>query len=139
MELNKPFSLPARRSFQGRNFSAAEDENHRMWSLQLGELPAFRGVIGKLGVVGEDRTWNVIVSCACENLQSWIRAASSCSMIGGRRSQNNLSRYVAPKTFNMKNRQRLGRMQRSHLRGRVQCEMSAPSTMCTSAFGTSRR
>jgi hypothetical protein len=33
--------------------SAAEHENHRMLPLQFGELPAFRGVVGKL-VVGED-------------------------------------------------------------------------------------
>jgi hypothetical protein len=35
--------------------AAAENENHGVWSLQFGELAAFRGVVGKL-VVREDRT-----------------------------------------------------------------------------------
>ena len=56
MELNKPFSLPA---VLGAETSAAEDENHGMLSLQFGEFPAFRGVVGKL-IVGEDRPWNDI-------------------------------------------------------------------------------
>ncbi len=43
MELNKSFSLPA---VLGAETSAAEDENHGMWPLQFGELPAFRGVVG---------------------------------------------------------------------------------------------
>jgi hypothetical protein len=54
MELNKPFSLPA---ILGAETSAAEDENHGMLSLQVGELPVFRGVVGKL-IVGEDSPWN---------------------------------------------------------------------------------
>jgi hypothetical protein len=58
MELNKPFVLPA---FLGAESSAAEDENHWMLLLQFGELPAFRGVIGKL-IVGEDRPWNNVRS-----------------------------------------------------------------------------
>jgi hypothetical protein len=50
MEFNKPFRLPA---VLGAETSAAEDENPRMLSLQLGELPAFRRVVGKL-IVAED-------------------------------------------------------------------------------------
>ena len=58
MEFNKPFSLPA---VLGAETSAAEDENHWMLSLQFGELPAFRGVVGKL-IVGEDSPWNNVRS-----------------------------------------------------------------------------
>jgi hypothetical protein len=54
MELDKSFSLPA---VLGAVPSAAEDENHRMLALQLGELPALRGVVGQF-VVGEDSPWN---------------------------------------------------------------------------------
>jgi hypothetical protein len=54
MELNKPFSLP---TVFGAVPSATEDENHRMLSLQLGELPALRGVVGQF-VVREDSPWN---------------------------------------------------------------------------------
>jgi hypothetical protein len=54
MELNQPFSLP---TIFGAVPSAAEDENHRMLSLQLGELPALCGVVGQF-VVGEDSPWN---------------------------------------------------------------------------------
>src|SRR6266446_5266456 len=54
MEFNKPFALPA---VPGAKTSAAEGENHGMWSLQIGELPAFRGVVGKL-IVGEFSPWN---------------------------------------------------------------------------------
>jgi hypothetical protein len=54
MELNKPFSLPA---VFGAVPSATEDENHRMLSLQLRELPALRSVVGQF-VVGEDSPWN---------------------------------------------------------------------------------
>jgi hypothetical protein len=43
MELNKTFSLPA---VFGAEASAAEDENHRMLSLQFGELPSFCCVVG---------------------------------------------------------------------------------------------
>jgi hypothetical protein len=56
MEFNKPFILPA---LLGAETSAAEDENHWMLSLQFGELPAFRGVVGKL-IVGEDSFRNNI-------------------------------------------------------------------------------
>jgi hypothetical protein len=58
MEFDKPFGLAA---ILGAESSAAEDENHGMWSLQLGELAAFRGVVGKL-VVGEDGAWNDVSS-----------------------------------------------------------------------------
>jgi hypothetical protein len=54
MECNQPFSLPA---VLGAETSAAEDEYHRMLSFEFGELPAFRGVVGKL-VAGEDSPWN---------------------------------------------------------------------------------
>ena len=58
MELNKPFSVPA---VLGAETSTAEDENHWMLSLQFGELPTIRGVIGKL-IVGEDRPGNNVRS-----------------------------------------------------------------------------
>jgi hypothetical protein len=45
----------------GAEASPAEDENHRMWSLQFRELPSFCGVIGKL-IVGEDRSWDDVRS-----------------------------------------------------------------------------
>jgi hypothetical protein len=58
MEFNKPFSLPA---VLGAEAAAAEDKSHWMLSLQLGELPASRGVVGKL-IVGEDSPWNDVRS-----------------------------------------------------------------------------
>src|SRR5271165_3174090 len=61
MELNKPFSVPA---VLGAETSAAEAENHWVFSLQFGELPTFRGVIGKL-IVGED--------CPGNNVRSHIQ------------------------------------------------------------------
>jgi hypothetical protein len=69
MELNKHFRLPA---ILGAVTAAAEDENHGMLSLQFGELPAFRGVVGKL-IVGKD--------CPRDNVRShressrWVRVA----------------------------------------------------------------
>jgi hypothetical protein len=42
VELDQPLGLPA---VLGAVTSTAEDENHGMLSLQLGELPAFRGVV----------------------------------------------------------------------------------------------
>src|SRR5258708_29961682 len=58
MEFDEPFGLAA---VLGAETSAAQDENHGMWSLQFGELAAFRGVVGKL-IVGEDRAWNDVGS-----------------------------------------------------------------------------
>src|SRR5271157_4060048 len=52
MEFDKSLSLPA---VLGAKTSAAEDENHWMLSLQLGELPVFRGVVGKLIVCAGQR------------------------------------------------------------------------------------
>ena len=45
MEGNQPFSLP---SVLGAESSAAKYENHWIVVLQFGELPALRGVVGKL-------------------------------------------------------------------------------------------
>jgi hypothetical protein len=56
--LKKPFSVPA---ILGAEASAAEDENHWMLSLYFGELPTFRGVIGKL-IVRENRPGNNVRS-----------------------------------------------------------------------------
>jgi hypothetical protein len=50
MEFKKSFSLSA---VLGAVATAAQDEHHRMLALQLGELPAFRRVVGKF-VVGEN-------------------------------------------------------------------------------------
>ena len=58
MEFHKQFSLAA---ILRAETTAAEDENHGMWSLQLGELAMFAGVVGKLEV-GEDGPWNNVRS-----------------------------------------------------------------------------
>jgi hypothetical protein len=50
MEFKKPFSLSA---VLGAETAAAKDEHHWMLALQLGELPAFRRVVGKF-IVGEN-------------------------------------------------------------------------------------
>src|ERR1700739_3164453 len=50
MEFKKAFSLSA---VLGAESAAAEDEHHWMLALQLGELTAFRCVVGKF-VVGEN-------------------------------------------------------------------------------------
>ena len=50
MELDQPLNLP---TVLGSVTSAAEDEDQWILSLQFGELPVFRSVVGKL-VVGED-------------------------------------------------------------------------------------
>jgi len=56
--VDQPFGLPA---VLGAVTSAAEDENHWMLTLQFGELPALRGVVGKL-IVGKDSPWNDVRS-----------------------------------------------------------------------------
>ena len=58
MELNQPFRLPP---VLGAEASAAEDEDHGMRALQLGELAAFRSVIREF-VVGKERAGNNIRS-----------------------------------------------------------------------------
>src|SRR5262249_37071871 len=58
MEFHEQFRLAA---VLGAEASAAEDENHGMRSLQLGELAAPRGVIGKL-VVGKNGAGNNVRS-----------------------------------------------------------------------------
>src|ERR1700693_382156 len=58
MEFNQTFSLPA---VFGAETSAAEDQNRWMLSLRSEELPAFRGMVGKL-IVGEDGPWNNVRS-----------------------------------------------------------------------------
>jgi hypothetical protein len=58
MECNKPFRLPA---VLGAESSAAQDENDGVLSLEFGELPAFRGVVGK-PIVGEYISWNNVRS-----------------------------------------------------------------------------
>jgi len=51
MERYKSFSLPA--VFRAET-AAAQDNNHRMLSLQLGELATLPGVVGEL-IVGKHR------------------------------------------------------------------------------------
>jgi hypothetical protein len=58
MEFDKAFSLSA---VFGAEASAAENKHHWMWSLQFGQLPVLRGVVGKL-IVGEDGAWNNVGS-----------------------------------------------------------------------------
>jgi hypothetical protein len=78
MEFNESFILPP---LLGTETSAAEDENHWMLSLQFGELPAFRGVVGEL-IVWEDGPWNDVGS----HLKSSI--ALYASVIGPRAVTN---------------------------------------------------
>jgi hypothetical protein len=54
MELNQPLRLPA---VLGSIAAAAQDEDHRILALELGELPASGGVVGQL-VIGEDGSGN---------------------------------------------------------------------------------
>jgi hypothetical protein len=56
--LNKQFGLPA---ILGAETAAAKDENHGVWALQVRELAAFAGVVGKL-IVGEDGAGNDVRS-----------------------------------------------------------------------------
>jgi len=65
MELNQPFSLPA---LFGAEASPAEDENHRVLSLQFGELPALSAIVGKF-IVGEDSPRN--------NVRSHLKSSKS--------------------------------------------------------------
>jgi hypothetical protein len=58
MELNQSFRLPA---VLGTETSTTQDKNHWMLSLQVGKLPAFRGMVGQL-VVGKDSSWNNVSS-----------------------------------------------------------------------------
>jgi hypothetical protein len=96
VEFKKPFSLPA---ILGAETSAAEDENHWMLSLQFGELPAFRGVVGKL-IVGEDSPWNNVRS---HMKSSTVGCASpgNVSMVSSQRSHSGLSQLPAPGTLNI--------------------------------------
>jgi hypothetical protein len=56
MEFKKPFSLSP---VLGAEAAAAQDEDHGMLALQLGEFPALRRLVGKF-VVGENGPWNYI-------------------------------------------------------------------------------
>jgi hypothetical protein len=58
VEFKKPFSLSA---VLGAETAAAEDEDHGLLALQLGELPTFRRVVGKF-VVWENGARNNIRS-----------------------------------------------------------------------------
>jgi hypothetical protein len=58
VELDKAFSLSA---VLGAETAAAEDKNHGMRSLQFGQLPVLRCVVGKL-IVGEDGPRNDVGS-----------------------------------------------------------------------------
>jgi len=86
MEFNKPFILPA---LLGAETSAAEDENHWMLSLQFGELPAFRGVVGKL-IVGDDSPWN--------NVRSHMKSSSWMRVAGLRPNGWYAHHYIRPAT-----------------------------------------
>ena len=79
MEFKKPFSLSA---VLGAETAAAEDENHGMLALQVGELPAFRRVIGKF-VVGENGAWNDVRS----HMQSPQFGVAQSSATNQRRSR----------------------------------------------------
>jgi hypothetical protein len=68
MELNEEFGLAA---VLGAEASAAEDEDHGMRALEVGEFAAFRGLIGKL-VVGESGAGNNVGSHV-NTSGSWMR------------------------------------------------------------------
>jgi len=72
MELNQPFRLSA---VLGSVTPAAEDEDHWMGSLQFGELPVFRGMVGQL-IVGEDSPWNDVR--AHRKSSRWMRVGGLC-------------------------------------------------------------
>jgi len=65
MELNQPFSLPA---LFGAEASPAEDEDHRVLSLQFGELLPLSAVVGEF-IVGEYRPGN--------NVRSHMKSSNS--------------------------------------------------------------
>src|SRR6266436_6553897 len=65
MELNQPFSLPA--LFRAEA-SPAEDEDHRVLSLQFGELLPLSAVVGEF-IVGEYRPGN--------NVRSHMKSSNS--------------------------------------------------------------
>jgi hypothetical protein len=67
VELNQPLRLTA---VLGSITAAAQDENHRVVALQLGELPAFCGVVGQL-VIWEDGSGNDV----CAHVKSSKRRA----------------------------------------------------------------
>ena len=58
MEFHQSFCLPA---VLGTETSTAKHQNHRVSSLQLGELPVFPSVVGKL-IVGKDTARNHVRS-----------------------------------------------------------------------------
>ena len=66
MKLNQPFGLAP---VLGAIATAAENQDHRMRALQIGELPVFRGVVGKF-VVRKNRSWNDISSH--KTILDWI-------------------------------------------------------------------
>jgi hypothetical protein len=78
MELNKQLSLAA---VLRAKTSAAEDENHRMLSLQFGEFAALRDVVGKL-IVGEDSPWNQVRSHRKPSIRRFC-VASLRSIVSG--------------------------------------------------------
>src|SRR5882724_1666928 len=73
--------------------AATEDKNHRIWSLELRELPALGAVVGKL-IIGEDSAWNNIIShlqnfsvcdcvsknIACPGVWIWITVWPDCTV-----------------------------------------------------------
>jgi hypothetical protein len=74
MEFNEPFILPP---LFGAEASAAEDKNHWMLPLQFGELPVFRGVVGKL-IIWEDGPWDD-VGPHLKFLNSFIRVGDQAA------------------------------------------------------------
>jgi hypothetical protein len=70
MKLNEEFGLAA---VLGAETAAAEDEDHGVLSLEVRELAALRGVVGKL-VVGEDGAGNDVGSHGWAS-RSWMRGS----------------------------------------------------------------
>lgn len=58
VELNEAFVLP---TLLWAETAATENKNHRIWPLEFREPPTLGAMVGKL-VIGEDSTWNNIIS-----------------------------------------------------------------------------
>src|SRR5690349_907570 len=73
MERHKPFGLA---TVLRTKPSSAEDQNHRIQPLQLGELAPLRGMVGKL-VIGKGGPWHDISSHLFLFLSSSVRGRNA--------------------------------------------------------------
>ena len=86
MQLDKPFVLAA---VLGAETSAAQDQNHRLLSLQLREPAVFGGVVGQL-IVGEGGAWNHVGSHIkiSSSIDGGLAGAADRLMRGAPRADN---------------------------------------------------